>query len=113
MTARTDTGDRALWHPWLRIQRLIRSILEVRPRRCDAPVDEGDACGRFEGAGADPARGLDELMRVRRRLDPGPTLSLFLTPWRIAIAVLILAGCASFTPPRATALTATPERVSS
>ena len=38
MTARTDTGDRALWHPWLRIQRLIRSILEVHRDPVTRPV---------------------------------------------------------------------------
>src|SRR5262249_20143939 len=30
--------DRALWHPWLRIQRLIRAILEVRRDEVTRPV---------------------------------------------------------------------------
>ena len=38
MTARADTSDRALWHPWLRVQRLIRLILEVRRDPITRPV---------------------------------------------------------------------------
>lgn len=30
--------DRALWHPWIRVQRLIRSILEVRRDETTRPV---------------------------------------------------------------------------
>jgi len=38
MNAKTDTGDRAIWHPWLRIQRLVRSILAVRRDEATRPV---------------------------------------------------------------------------
>jgi len=70
------------------MQRLIRSILEVRRDAVTRPGDEGDADESAPRAGEDPARGVDELMwqdeEGRRRMR--------LTFAVVAISALMMIG---------------------
>src|SRR5207244_3866323 len=62
--------ERTWQHPWVRIQRLIRSILEVRRGRGHAPGDEGDADGRATRSGVTMARAGPHPRRARHSDQP-------------------------------------------